>query len=235
MLPLAREGDNLIIATSGAPHDEAINDLRETTGLEPILRFAYRADLEHAIECCLKRSTRILFEQMRLGEVLLTRGVIDREQLAAALKDQTVSRRRLGEILVEKFDIPEQDIYSALAKKLDLEFRIFAPHDIDPRMNQIVSKRFSESHNLVPIGLDRDKMAVTVAMSNPQDLVVADMLRKTCSEKGYGLSIVISAPTQILRGICRLYDSYAENAEELIHTVGRDTGIPAEDNSVAAY
>ncbi|MEX2102847.1 MAG: hypothetical protein WD805_02700 [Gaiellaceae bacterium] len=53
----------------------------------------------------------------RLGEVLVLRGLVAQDDVASALMEQRRSRRRLGQILLARGTISSSDLHSALAEQ----------------------------------------------------------------------------------------------------------------------
>src|SRR3954462_9990181 len=60
--------------------------------------------------------------KVRLGDVLVERKVISREQLRLALDDQKRSGRRLGRVLVENGFCAAEQIAEALARQLTIPY-----------------------------------------------------------------------------------------------------------------
>ena len=63
-----------------------------------------------------------MMKYFRLGEILVSNGLITDEQLEEALGYQKVNKKRLGETLVELGFVSDREINETLAKKLDVEF-----------------------------------------------------------------------------------------------------------------
>lgn len=60
---------------------------------------------------------------MQLGEILVSRGWLSREDLEAALVEQEKTGELLGRLLVNKFGLAEERLYQALAEQAGIEFR----------------------------------------------------------------------------------------------------------------
>ena len=61
--------------------------------------------------------------QMRLGDLLVSNGLITEDELKAALENQHhTGRKRLGEILVEGDQITKADLIKMLALQLELPY-----------------------------------------------------------------------------------------------------------------
>ncbi len=88
VLPLAQTSTELFLAAKAFPPRKAIEELKRISGLEPQLLFVDEDDLSTAIELCYSRVRQLGFQQMRLGEILVARGLITREQLEQTLERQ---------------------------------------------------------------------------------------------------------------------------------------------------
>ena len=62
-----------------------------------------------------------MFEKKRMGDILLERGKLTREQLATALDEQKKSSKKLGEILIESNIVSEEDIIDVISMQIGIE------------------------------------------------------------------------------------------------------------------
>ena len=69
---------------------------------------------------------------VRLGELLVERGVLDAEQLAEALEDQQVTGRVLGKILIAKGFATETEVMRTLAEQAGRPFVELSEAPLDP-------------------------------------------------------------------------------------------------------
>ncbi len=104
----------------------------------------------------------------KLGELLVSRALIDREQLRAGLVAQEVDNRFLGDILVEQGALDETALYAALADQAGVPFVRLEPRYQDPNVAGILP--FSMIQSLRAIPLFKVERTVTVAMDDPTDL-----------------------------------------------------------------
>ncbi|MBI3621419.1 MAG: Flp pilus assembly complex ATPase component TadA [Nitrospirae bacterium] len=116
----------------------------------------------HGLKHVLKKYHR----RMRLGEVLLTMGLIGPQQLDQALEELGRSKRRLGEFLIERGILSEDDITMALSEQLDIPRVIPDLALIDVKMLEGVSHRFLGAHQALP-AFKNPNGAITVIMSDP--------------------------------------------------------------------
>lgn len=114
--------------------------------------------------------------QMRLGERLISEGLITPDQLDVALHEKTRSSRMLGAILVDLGFISDQQLASVLSAasghgKFDAKATL-----PDPEVVRAVPKSVAQRHGLLPLYL-RDG-AVAVAMADPYDVLALDQVRR---------------------------------------------------------
>ncbi len=131
-------------------------------------------------------STRDLsFGKRRLGDVLMSAGVIDEESLSEALDRQKTTGERLGEALINSGRVSEVDIVSALASQLDL--RVFYVPDAisaEPETTLLIPGQMARKYHALAVR--RDGMTLTVAIADPLDMVAIDDIRVAT-----GLNIVL--------------------------------------------
>lgn len=106
----------------------------------------------------------------RLGDVLLTRGVISQPQIAEALEIQSSQGRRLGEIIVEKGWVSALQLQQALAEQLGLPFVRVRPGLFDPSTANILDATVARRLKVIPLFKIKD--VVYLAMATPHALHV---------------------------------------------------------------
>jgi len=100
-----------------------------------------------------------------LGELLVERGVIDREQVAMAMAYQNEKGGLFGEILVELKFATEEDIAQALTCQYGFPYLPLANYEIDPEVINSVPENVCRQFCLIPI--DKIGKSLTLAMANP--------------------------------------------------------------------
>ncbi|MDD4957271.1 MAG: ATPase, T2SS/T4P/T4SS family [Candidatus Omnitrophica bacterium] len=111
-----------------------------------------------------------------LGDLLVSKGLVKAEDIQAALEEQKRSHRPLGHILVERNLITESDLLLVLAQQLEYPYVNIAEEEIEPDAMNAVTFEMCESLNIIPLGLDGKN--IKVAMADPMDLNVIDMLQE---------------------------------------------------------
>jgi type IV pilus assembly protein PilB len=168
--------------------------------------------------------------RLRLGELLIAEGLIDDDQLDAALAEQRESGERLGTILLRRKDIDEVDLVRTLAThfgidSIDLEDRV-----LDPSVWTLVKEAFARRARLLPVDWDGDRLVV--AMVNPTDVFALDDVRTIV---GADVKPVMAEPGQLERALDRAWGS--ETSSQAIQAVEHDVqefdegaGMPGVDS-----
>ncbi len=119
-------------------------------------------------------------KKLRVGEALIEQGIITREQLDAALRQQNTGRggqsRMLGELLVEQGVITNTVLVRALAKCLNVRGVVLRHGLIDPALFKLVGEE--EATRLKALPLFKVHGVLTVAMAEPQSLPAIDRLKE---------------------------------------------------------
>jgi len=116
------------------------------------------------------------FGRKSLGEILVERKKITEEQLREALRQQSVKGDKVGKILVDSEVIEQNELLQSLAIQLELPYLDALPYnDIDPELVRDLSIGFCSQHLVVPVS--RDELGVTVAVNDPLGVAAVDDLR----------------------------------------------------------
>ncbi len=144
--------------------------------------------------------------KLRLGEILIKEGLLIQVQLDEALRFQKLSGRAIGDIIVDRGFVKENDLANALAKQLDIPFVSIADGSLSPSKNDNLEKLIPQSfaRNQMVIPLSKHLQSLTVALANPLDLLVIDNLKKIT---GYDINPVIATKGDIRESITKFYGS----------------------------
>lgn len=116
------------------------------------------------------------FGRKALGEILVERKKITEDQLRDALKQQAERGEKVGKILIESDLIEQNDLLQTLAIQLDLPYYETLPYaDIDPELVRNISISFCTANLVVPVS--KDAFGVTVAVNDPLNISAVDDLR----------------------------------------------------------
>ena len=138
---------------------------------------------------------------LRFGEMLVSKGLVNKENLDKSLNEQQENGGRLGEALVRLEILSEEDVTRALAEHLSMEYVPLdditkIDVDIARTLPEAISKRFC----LVAIGEAENE--VIVAMADPLNVVAIDTITLKIKRR---IKVVISSPKEIDRTIDQVY------------------------------
>jgi len=139
----------------------------------------------------------------KLGELLIKEGIITQQQLEKALNIQKQEGGRLGEILIRLGMIKEGQLILILGKQLNIPY--FSPgSELNPaggqNLEQIIPKEFALKNLVLP--LSHTLGSLTVAMTDPLDLILIDNLRKIT---GFDINPVLATRADLNSAIEKLY------------------------------
>src|SRR5207253_10997412 len=104
----------------------------------------------------------------RIGERLISKGVLSPDQLEFALKEQKRTGERLGTILRQLNLITEDDLAMALADAAGIEHISIRNLSIDPTVVNALPETVARRYKVFPIAFENN--SVTVAMADRLDL-----------------------------------------------------------------
>jgi type IV pilus assembly protein PilB len=125
----------------------------------------------------------------RLGEILVSKGVIDEAALEEALKRGKKTRKRIGMVLIEMGVADENAIAHALAEQYRLAFISFSNLIIDPRTLNHIPEAAARRYKVIPVAVKEG--ALHVAMVDPVDVIAIDEIKRLS-----GLNVIPAVTTE---------------------------------------
>jgi type IV pilus assembly protein PilB len=113
----------------------------------------------------------------RIGEILVHNGVVNEEQVKEALVKQNNFGLKIGETLRKLGYLSEMDLLNALY--LQLEYDIVDEDkllDLDSNIVKLIPEPFAVQNRVIAIREDGD--AIVVAMTDPENIVIHDSLKR---------------------------------------------------------
>ena len=104
----------------------------------------------------------------RLGDMLVRRKVLDSAKLQSALEEQSRTNRFLGEILVERGYVSEEQLLEILAEQFETKFISLADLKINPIAIKMVPSDMAWEHKIMPVEFRVG--VLLIAVSNPLDV-----------------------------------------------------------------
>lgn len=110
----------------------------------------------------------------RLGEILVEKGLISEEQCQQALDLQKKTGKRLGEIIIEVGFIQEDDLLQVLSKQMSIPHIWLRKGLIDPKIVSTIPVEKAKLYKIMP--MFRVKNNLILATSDPQAIFVLDKI-----------------------------------------------------------
>jgi type IV pilus assembly protein PilB len=158
----------------------------------------------------------------RLGEVLLSSGLVTEDQLMLALAEQKRTGERLGRILVAKRVVTEAQLTRILAEQFGTEFVDLDDRNLDYTATRLIRESFARRHQALAIGFEDERLVV--AMANPADVFAVDDIR---SMTGQDVKPVMVEGSQLKRAIDRVWSTKAEDIMKMVSDAEDDFDGPA--------
>ncbi len=159
---------------------------------------------------------------LRLGDLLISAGLITEEQLEEGLRLQKGSGKRLGTVLQENGIITETDLIEALQMQLGIEFIDLSKVNIPTELVQMVPKNIAKQYQVVPVRLARDELYI--AMSDPLNFFAIEEVRKAAKKK---IVPMVAMSSAVERAIQVLYGN--EGAAKAIEEMKREAAASGEN------
>lgn len=156
----------------------------------------------------------------KLGELLIEAGLLTNENIKDALGVQKRTEKRLGEVLIEMKIISEEEMAFALAMQLKIPFIDLTDHNINDDVIECIPGEVSQKFVCIPVALKNN--ILDVAMADPLDLNIMKDLQFIT---GYNIQPAISTRSQIIETLQKHYHpekSIKDVAEEFVGDIGME-------------
>ncbi len=152
-----------------------------------------------------------------LGNLLLEKGLITREQLQEAIEEQKRTGKLMGLVLVDLGFVKEQDVYHCLGLQLGMETVDPLTLDIPKEVLKKVSPSMVRIYGIIPIRTEGDDLVV--ALSNPLNPHILDDLRFMLDTEVRG---VLASEEKIKEAIKKHYGEQSESIADLIAEIEKE-------------
>lgn len=158
--------------------------------------------------------------KLRLGEMLVERGVINYNQLNEALGVQKKRGERLACILVELGVMTDDGIANFLSKELNIpRAKVSELNNIDITMKNIVPENMIRRELVLPV--TKKDNTLVVAMVDPLNVIAIDELS---SRTGFFIKTVIATESEIKNAIEKHYGKLI-SMDDLVKKMGSKTDV----------
>lgn len=160
-----------------------------------------------------------------LGQVLISKGLLKPEQLAAVLAEQKSSKQRLGYLVVKMGLVPEIEVTKILAGQFRMPAVDLARFEVDQKILKLIPAEMASRHVVLP--LKREGRTLTVAVADPTDHGLLEDLKFITR---YDLFPVL-AGEYTLRGLIEKH--YENSNEQQLQSLLKDIeGLGGDDVEV---
>src|SRR5438034_5034991 len=131
-----------------------------------------------------------------LGALLVAKGLLSKEQLDEALSERAKTGELLGQVLLRRSWIFEDELARVLAEQHDLEFLNLRSVGVDRRLLPLIPAEAGQRLRVVPVRHLEDGDILT-AVADPNDRDGMAELAGLVAKKGRGLRLVVAEPSAI--------------------------------------
>src|SRR5437667_4366642 len=187
-----------------------------------------QASLRRADTCPMNHASR------RLGEFLVERRVLSRDDLEAMLADEAKAGTPLPRLLASHGLGSGKDLMAAVAHQVGIRFVDLAETAVDPRLDRLVPAELAHAGPALAVEADGDHLVV--AMGDPGDKqTVAAIAEAT----GWAVTPAIAERAELRRAVDGMYGSAAGNAgraepgDEIEISIDEPPPLPLDEPAVA--
>ena len=163
----------------------------------------------------------------RLGELLVSSGVISQEQLGQALARQKETKKRLGEELIDDGIITEQQLIDTLRLQLGIEFVDLSTVEPDPQLVDVLPRNIAKKYGVTPVRLHGNTLYL--AMSDPLNFMAQEEVRVATHRR---VVPMITTADGIERANASLYGG--EGAQRAIQDMRREAPVTQQESAADA-
>jgi len=153
----------------------------------------------------------------KLGEILVSLGKISQEQLERAILNYPKDRMRIGEYLIQKGLIEEDDLLEALSKQLGLEYRktlIVTGTNIE---SFTLSRQFVKKFYAIILKEGED--FVELALNDPLNIELIENIKSLTGKKTH---LVLAKKIEIIKLADILAGESAESADDVLEDLDEE-------------
>ncbi|MDY0397761.1 MAG: GspE/PulE family protein [Desulfuromonas thiophila] len=154
-----------------------------------------------------------ILKKIRIGDLLVSEGIISDDQLQLALQAQKATGHKLGHTLVEMQLISEDELLAFLSRQLGIPFVDLSHFQFDPALVKIVPETLARRFRVLALARNAD--GLLLGMADPTDIFALDKLVSRIQEN---IRPAVVREAELLRALDSVYrrtDEIKTIAEEL--------------------
>jgi type IV pilus assembly protein PilB len=164
-----------------------------------------------------------LKENLFFGELLVSKGLISRDELLNVLNEQRQQGGRLGEVLLHLKMLSEEDITATLAEHFGMEYIRFdqtnSADSIDMNIARLLPESIARRFCLVAVAEEDNK--IVVAMADPLNVIAIDTVTLKLKRQ---IRPAVSSPKEIQKAIDLIYHGSDVEEQQLRSLVEIEVG-----------
>ncbi|MCK5492548.1 MAG: Flp pilus assembly complex ATPase component TadA [Candidatus Omnitrophica bacterium] len=153
--------------------------------------------------------------RIKIGEILLRKGLITSDQLEDALMEQRDSPEMINQVFIKKGLITEEEVLKVLSEHLSIPYVNLKDIKISSEAVEKVPAKFSRYYKIIPIEYKNNKL--TIATSDPFCSVDDLSLFLKCD-----IEPLLASEKEIMDAIRNFYGLGAETVEGIIDKVQKE-------------
>ncbi|MDY3255465.1 MAG: ATPase, T2SS/T4P/T4SS family, partial [Lachnospiraceae bacterium] len=117
----------------------------------------------------------MIHKKVRIGDLLISQGLINEGQLNVALREQKIRNTKLGETLIAMGFVSQEDFADVLSTQMGIGTVNLRQVGIDENAVKLVSEDIMKKNVLIPFGFDdKNPNILKVAMADPMNFMAID-------------------------------------------------------------
>ncbi len=158
--------------------------------------------LYSAVEVEILKAYNKGIDGIKVGEILLAAGLVDRQQVSAALAVQKkIRQKKIGQFLIEQGILKEEEVYIALAEKYRMPFIDLRQQTIPGKMLTLLPRELVLKLQILPISQKGSTLVVATFLTDVP--VIKSIIAKYIGQEN--IELVLTRPTHLRKIISRLY------------------------------
>ncbi len=162
--------------------------------------------------------------KMRIGEMLLSQGYIQQDQLDKALETQKTTGKRLGRTLVDLGYMPEERLVEILSRQFEVPYVKLENFVIDSEAYTYLPEDLCKAYKVVPLFVSKtederrvQRTAMTIAMTDPTNMRVINIVKFKVKME---VDVVMASETDVQKCIERVFAGHGPQEESLADLIG---------------
>ena len=165
--------------------------------------------------------------KIRIGDLLVSSGDIDEEQLREALAEQKESGLKLGRILVDKGFVREERLLGFLSEQLGVPFVDLQDFEYDEKLVALLPETYARRYRAIVLEQHEDQLLV--GMADPIDIFAFDELQRQLDQP---MSVAVVRESELLT----LLDSAYRRTSDIVSFASElDGELSIDEFSLATF